>query len=63
MLELVYLNARADECSAATIERGQRVMRHRGEEYIVIGLYFARGQEGQRELFYILRPLNGAFGS
>jgi len=24
-----------------------------------VGLYFARGHNGQRDLFYILRPVNG----
>src|SRR3990170_677804 len=40
MLEPVHLNARADECSTATVEHGQRVMRYQGEEYVIIGLYF-----------------------
>jgi len=62
MLEPVHLNARADECSMATVEHGQRVMRYQGEEYVIIGLYFARGHDGHRELFYILRQLNGALG-
>jgi len=60
MLEPVHLNARADECSVATVDRGQRVLLFRGKEYTIIGLYFARGTNGQRELFYVLRALNGA---
>lgn len=58
----MHLNARADECSTATVEHGQRVLRFQGEEYVIIGLYFARGHNGQRELFYVLRSLNGGSG-
>lgn len=56
MHEPVHLNARADECSAAVIERGERVVRYQGEGYVMVGFYFARGDNGQRELYYILRP-------
>lgn len=31
------------------------MVRYHGEEYIMVGLYFARTPTGQRELFYILR--------
>lgn len=50
-----HLNAHARECSAVFVERGQRFVRYHGEEYLMVGLYFARGQNGERELFYILR--------
>lgn len=59
MPEPVYLNATAKHCSAVMVERGQRVVRYQGEEYLMVGLYFARGNNGERELFYILRHSNG----
>ncbi len=55
----VHLNARADLCSATLVEGGRRVVRYRGEEYIMVGFYFARDPAGQRELFYILRLPGG----
>ncbi len=55
----VHLNARADQCSTAVFDGGQRVVHYRGEEYVMVGLYFARSPSGQRELFYILRMPNG----
>ncbi|MGH2452765.1 MAG: hypothetical protein ACRDF5_03245 [bacterium] len=62
MPEPVYLNATAKHCSAVMVERGQRVVRYQGEEYLMVGLYFARGNNGERELFYILRHSNGRDG-
>ncbi len=55
MPEPVYLNATAKHCSAVMMERGQRIVRYQGEEYLMVGLYFGRGNNGERELFYILR--------
>ena len=55
----VHLNAKADQCSTTVVNGGQRVVRYRGEEYLMVGLYFARGANGQRELFYILRLPGG----
>ncbi|MDQ7827846.1 MAG: hypothetical protein QN122_10290 [Armatimonadota bacterium] len=62
MPEPVYLNARAEQCSIAGIEQGRRLIRYAGAHYLLVGLYFARSQDGQRDLFYILRALstNGA---
>jgi hypothetical protein len=59
MLDPIHLNARADDCSSATTERGHHFVQYRGEGYIMVGFYFARGTNGQRELYYILRPTNG----
>lgn len=59
MPEPVYLNATAKNCSAVMVERGQRIVRYQGEEYLMVGLYFARSNNGERELFYILRHSNG----
>ena len=59
MFEPTHFNVRADECSTAVIERGHRVVLHRGERYIMVGFYFARGHDRQRELYYILCPPNG----
>lgn len=54
-IDPVHLNTRADHCSAVVAERGQRVVTYRGEPSVIVGLYFARGQNGERQLFYILR--------
>jgi hypothetical protein len=59
MLDPIHLNARADDCSTAVSERGRHLVHYRGEGYIMAGFYFARGNNGQRELYYILRPSNG----
>ena len=59
MFNPIHLNARADECSAAVMERGHRIVQYRGEGYIMVGFYFARGNNGQRDLYYILRPSDG----
>ncbi len=58
----VHLNARADQCSTTVVDGGQRVVRYRGEEYVMVGLYFARSPSGQRELFYVLRLPDGNGG-
>ncbi len=53
-----YVNVRSGECllepSAAPTERGLRVVMYRGEAYVVVGVYLARGDYGQRELQYVL---------
>ncbi len=56
----VHVHARAEQCSLPTVVHGRRVMTYQGEEYVMLGLYFARSLNGQRELYYILRPLDGA---
>lgn len=64
MPEAEYLNARAELCSIAGIEQGRRLVRYAGAHYLLVGLYFARSTDGQRDLFYILRALspNGSRG-
>jgi len=53
--DTAIVNARAEDCSAAGTDRGERTVRYNGGQYVVIGLYFASGHNGQRELCYILR--------
>ncbi len=55
LVDVVHRNARADRCSRPVAERGQRFVRFQGDEWIILGLYFAHTPTGQRELFYILR--------
>ncbi len=66
MTDSVHLNARADRCSVPLLERGHRIVFYHGEESTVVGVFFARGHDGQRELCYILRLLqesrDGEFG-
>jgi hypothetical protein len=56
-----YVNVRSEDCSiessVAATERGLRVVMYRGERYLVVGVYVARGHNGLREFEYILRPL------
>ncbi len=60
IVDVVHRNARADRCSRPVAERGHRFVRFQGEEWIILGLYFAHTPNGQRELFYILRLHDGA---
>ena len=53
-LDPVYLNARAEECTAVAKDRGVRTVWYRGGVYSVIGYYLASHQ-GERVLCYILR--------
>jgi hypothetical protein len=59
-----YQNAPADECALLLVDRGERIVKYRRAIYAIIGLYFARVQNhsGHRELFFILRTLNGDGG-
>jgi len=63
-LESTLVHARAQHCSPPIIDRGQQVVRFEGTSYVMVGIYFARShalgpsQNGQRELYYILRPLS-----
>ncbi len=59
MLELSYRNAPASRCSHMVLGRGERIASYQGGPYAIIGLYLARGPNGRRELFFILRSLNG----
>jgi len=56
-----YVNARSEEClaepSSADPERGLRVVMYRDEVYVIVGVYFARGPYGGRDLRYILGPI------
>lgn len=54
-IDPAHVNARADNCSTVVAERGQRVVTYRGERSVIVGIYFARGHSGERDLFYILR--------
>ena len=53
-----YRNVRSDECSAVADEgRARDSVWFRGVAYRVVGLYFARAANGQRELRYVLGPM------
>lgn len=60
MLDPVHLNAPADQCAPTVGERGQRIVWYQGEAYAMVGVYFARGNNGQRDLRFILRLLDRA---
>ncbi len=49
------VNVRSEDCAAGGHIRS--VVRYRGEEYSVIGLYFAHGPKGRLELHYVLSTL------
>lgn len=55
----VHLHARADQCSLPIILQGRRIVSYQGEQYMMLGFYFARNTNGGRELYYILRMLDG----
>jgi hypothetical protein len=59
MSDPVHLQARADQCSLPFVVQGRRLVSYQGEEYVMLGLYFARTQNGNRELYYILRLSDG----
>lgn len=54
----VHLQARADQCSLPVIVQGKRIVSYQGEQYVMLGLYFARNMNGNRELYLILRLLD-----
>jgi len=60
-LDAVYVNARSEECWEAHpggIHRtGLRVVTHRGELYVVVGIYLARSCNGRRALRCILERM------
>jgi len=59
-----HVHARAEHCSKPIVDQGQQIVRFEGSSYVMVGIYFARphafnpGQNGHRELFYILRPIS-----
>ena len=59
-----HVHARAEHCSKPMVDQGQQIVRFEGSSYVMVGIYFARphafnpGQNGHRELFYILRPIS-----
>jgi hypothetical protein len=58
MESFACVNVRSGDC-APVGRPGQRVVRYRGEEYYVIGLYFARDSKGRLELHFILSSVQG----
>jgi hypothetical protein len=56
MNDPIHLNARADDCSSGVTEVGRRVIQYKGGAYVIVGFYFARGSNGQRDLYYVLKP-------
>lgn len=54
-----HLHARAEQCTSSGLEHGKRIVSYRGDEFVLVGFYFAGDLNGHRELFYILRLRNG----
>lgn len=59
MVEPIHAHAKADQCSLPVVLGGRRVVSYQGEDYFMLGLYFAGSSNGHRELYYILRLLDG----
>ena len=63
-VESTLVHARAQHCSPLVVDRGQQVVQFEGTSYVMMGIYFARwqglspNQNGDRELYYILRPVS-----
>jgi len=53
------VNVRSEDCAVARHIRS--IVHYRGEEYAVIGLYFAHGPKGRIEVHYILSSLQDRF--
>ncbi len=64
---LPCLNIPAHYCTSRFSEHGRRIVQYQGNQYVVIGLYFASRHNGnaERTPVYILRPVqdNGQMGS
>jgi hypothetical protein len=58
MESFACVNVRSGDC-APVGRPGQRIVRYQGEEYYVIGLYFARDPSGRLELHFILSSVQG----
>ena len=65
--EMAYVHAKADLCSKPVTDNGQQIVHFQGSPYVMVGIYFAHGhgnssngtKNGNRELFYSLRPTGG----
>lgn len=60
-LDALYVNARSEDCweapSGGIYRTGLRVVMYRGEPYVVVGIYLARGDNGRRALRYVLERM------
>ena len=62
--EVSYIHTKAELCSKPVTDNGQQIVHFQGLPYVMVGIYFAHGhgngsngtKNGNRELFYILRP-------
>ena len=62
--EVSYIHAKAELCSKPVTDNGHQIVHFQGSPYIMVGIYFAHAygsgsngaRNGNRELFYILRP-------
>ncbi len=61
MPELSCFNIPAHYCTSRLSEQGRRIVQYQGDDYVVVGLYFARRHSGNanRTPIYILRPIQG----
>ena len=60
MGDFFFRNVRADECSAPGTRPGAMMVRYKGEEYAVIGVYFMGARSSRHVLCYVLRELLGS---
>lgn len=54
-----HVNVGADECSSAVLDEDMTLIWHKGRGYTVVGFYFAHGQNGERDLWLVLRLVDG----
>jgi hypothetical protein len=63
-VEIPYVHAKAELCSKPVTDNGQQIVHFQGTPYVMVGIYFAHAhgngsngtRNGNRELYYILRP-------
>ena len=59
-----HVHALANRCAPPVVEHGRQIVRYDGDDYLMVGIYFARSQgllphrNGDRELYYILKPIS-----
>ncbi len=59
MGDAIYVHARAEQCSFPTTVQGKRLVTYQGDQYVVLGFYFARSMDGFRDMYCILRLADG----
>jgi len=61
MPDVSCFNIPAQYCTSRLSEHGRRIVQYQGDDYVVVGFYFAgrHGGNANRTPTYILRPLHG----